>query len=386
MRDCFTKGTTMSKVEFDQGFNSDPLPHQLPENRGRYSIGRAIACLSVSGNLDGLEGEVSCELGKRYDRNIPLNGCPGANGFFVPWDVECRSLNQTTGAGAITTVLPRPIIDVLRAKLVVGQLGASVFPDLSGGMMAIPTKTATVSLTYTGDGQAAPAQSSPTFGYQAALNPSTVGAYCDISRKFWKLVPDSDALVIDDITSAIAVDIDRAALNGYGNATGDPILGILQDPSHLQFDVTGYSNLLSHGAFCDMECLLGNANADLGPLGFVTSPNGRSKLRSTDASLSSGGSGRYVWRPDNTLSIGCRALATTNVPSNLTHGSTTNTTTGVLGYWPDLVVGLWGPMTIIVNPFMQSVSGVIRVTGLVDYGTTVRHAQSFCCAAGFTAP
>src|SRR4051794_22316227 len=106
--------------------HEEPLPHQL--NGRSYSLKAAIRSLADTGKLEGLEGEVSRELQLRTGKSVSRNA------FLLPWDVQCRSLNMTTGAGGVATYRGA-ILDILRAKLSLAQFGATVLPDCRGGKL-----------------------------------------------------------------------------------------------------------------------------------------------------------------------------------------------------------------------------------------------------------
>lgn len=355
------------------GDTADLLPHQLPSNRGRYSLARALRamCDPRARRVGGLEGEVSAELERRHSRDVPTP--EGGVALHVPWDAESRDLTTVTGAGGIPTIVARPVIDSLRARLVTGRLGAQVMPDLRGsGTLAIPKRTATVTLTYPTE-SAAPTNTAQGLGQQAVIKPVTLGAVSNVTRQVWVQMPDAEQLVIGDALQAIAVEVDRSCLNGISDAV-KPTLGLLQDPNVTTVAIGANGGAPTHAMLCSLEEAIGTANAEFGPLSFVTSPKGRSKLRQV---MVESNTGRPLWRADGTLSIGARAEATGNVPVNLAKGSGSNLTAGVLGDWSQLTIGFWGPATIIVNPYMLASSGVYQITVLTDFGFVARNPQSF---------
>jgi HK97 family phage major capsid protein len=348
----------------------DLLPHQVPGAR-RYSINRALCRLLDGKVVDGLEAEVSLEVERRYARKNAVT--KGGSGVHVPWDVmvSSRALDTTAGAGAIIPKFDRPIIDVLRSKLVVARLGARIAEDLRGfGSLNMPRKTATVALTYVAESAGPPAQSNMTIPSSVNISPTTLGAFTDMSRRYASVTPDAESLVIDDILTSIAVEVDRAALNGSGTANAP--LGIFQNSLIPSFPMGPNGLAPTYASVVAIEAAVANANGDVGRMGFVTSPNGRSVLRRTPKAAG----GWMVWDDDN-LILGYPAEATTNVPSNLTHGTGTGLSPCCMGNFDDLVVGFWGPPTIIINKFLQSTSGFIRVTVLLDFGCAVRHEASF---------
>jgi len=339
---------------------AEALPHEV-RGAPRYDLKRAIRAVVKRGfgsGVDGLEGETSAEIARRTGRQ--------PKGFYLPHNAEVRSLNLTTGAGALETEYST-VIDALRAKCLVARLGATILPDLHG-RYAMPVKTGTVTLGWFPDGGAPAAESNPVIGHDEFLTPHTTGAYTDMSRIAIETEVGGEDVAVDELLAAIAVEIDRAALSGGTNPYEPTGLLNRTDVPVLSLGANGaaltYPNLVAG------EQALGNANADSGPVAFVTTPNGRAKLRLTSKTANS-----YVW-DDNSV-LGSPAYATTNVPSNGTKGTGTGLSAAVLGNWADLVIGLYGPIDVLINPYTLSTAGFVRISALQDADVALKHAASF---------
>jgi HK97 family phage major capsid protein len=348
----------------------DPLPHQLAGNRGRYSVGRALRRLIQGPReaLDGLEGEVSQELATRHGKRL-RGGC----GVFLPWDapVNSRSLNTTSGAGSLFTLVGRPIVDVLRAKSLVGILGARILPDLRGGRFAYPKKTGTVTTQWIAEA-ATPTESNAAFATSIVFSPNTCAARTDVTHRMSVSIPDAEDVIAEDLTSALAVEVDRAACNGVGSG-GIP-LGIAQNPGVPVVAFGDNGGAPTWPLICSMRRTLARSNADVGALGLLTTPNAEYALRTTEKAT---GSGRFIWGDDN-LVCGMPAYATNQLSSVNAKGSGTGLSSGIMGNWNDAMMGFWGPIEVIINPFTQSTDGVIRISAFVDYDFQLRHFESFC--------
>ena len=74
---------------------------------------------------------------------------------------------------------------------------------------------------------------------------------------------------------------------------------------------------------------------------------------------------------------GWRFEVSNNVPSNLTKGSGTNLSAVISGNYADLLIGLYGTMEILVDPYTDFAKGTtgVRVSQSIDIA--VRHAESF---------
>jgi HK97 family phage major capsid protein len=362
----------------------DPLPHHVA-GRHRYSLGRALKRLSSahsSGRLDGLEGEVSAELERRYGGGP--NGAGPGHKLFLPWDapvpIQSRAAFDTTaGAGGITTKLG-PIVDVLRSKAYVTALGAEVIADARGGLFALPKRTGSASASWVGESQPAPGESHQQLSTRVSFSPKTVTAFSDVSMQSSVSIPDFEGVIADDLTRTLAIAFDAACLTGAGGATQP--LGILNYPGVPNVVMSANGGPPTWPLIGSMRQKVTGASADIGPSGWLASPNAEYKLRTTDKT--SGNSGRYIWTDENAI-CGFPAFATNQLPSNLVAGSSGPVCSAVVyGAWSNATLVLWGPLTLIVNPFAYSLVGAIRITALMDVDFNLRHPESFVTTTSMT--
>jgi HK97 family phage major capsid protein len=122
-------------------------------------------------------------------------------------------------------------------------------------------------------------------------------------------------------------------------------------------------------------------NADVGALAYLTNAKARGKLKTTEKAANTA---QFVWENGIEAGFGLlngyRAAASNQVPSNLTKGGGTALSAIIFGNWNDLVMGLWGTIDILVDPYSGSTSGTVRVVALQDADIGVRHAESFAAA------
>ena len=333
---------------------------------GNFSIVRAVNAL-VTGNWHeaGFEREMSdgmaSKLGKR------------AQGFYIPTDVLMRDLNVTTstagGHTVATDLLSGSFIDMLRNKMSVVGLGATMMNDLVGNI-AIPRQTGGASSYWVAESGAV-TESQAAFD-QVTMSGKTVGSMSDISRKMLlQSSLDVEAFVRNDLATSLALAIDSAAINGTG-ASNQPT-GIL-NTSGIGSVVGGTNGAAPDWAdIVDLESELALDNADIGSLGFLTNAKVRGKLLQTEKASSTG---QYVWAENNTLR-GYNAAVSNQVPSNLTKGSSSVCSAILFGNWSDLIIGTWGGIDINVDTSTGSSSGTVRIVALQDVDIAVRNAASF---------
>ena len=51
------------------------------------------------------------------------------------------------------------------------------------------------------------------------------------------------------------------------------------------------------------------------------------------------------------------------------------------GNFSDLLIGMWGGIELLVNPYAESKQRLIEITAFQDIDINVRNAQSFCYGA-----
>ena len=74
---------------------------------------------------------------------------------------------------------------------------------------------------------------------------------------------------------------------------------------------------------------------------------------------------------------GWRFEVSNNVPSNLTKGSGTGLSALIYGNFSDLLIGMFGQLEILVDPYTDFAKGTVGVRALQSIDIAVRHAESF---------
>lgn len=352
-------------------FGKGPAVHT---KRHRYSILRALRHQLEGKKVDGLEGEVSKHLADKYGKE--------PRGFFLPTgnEPEYRDLTTSTGTGSVFVVPELPYIELLRNRMVVKDLGATFLTGMQG-KFSIPRQSGAATAYWVTEGNA-PTSTNQTID-QVAFVDKTIGAYTDISRKFmYQTSIDAEAFVLADLAAVMGIELDRAAINGAGS--GAEPQGILGNGSVGTFTLANDSGAGANPTYADLvkfETTVAAANAERGKLAYLTSPAARGYLKTAPKIGST--FPVFMWENDNGLGEGMingrRALASNQVPSNLTKGSGGTGLSGMLyGNWEDLVVAQWGAIDVLVNPYILSTTGAIRINTFGEFDIQLRHPQSFC--------
>jgi HK97 family phage major capsid protein/HK97 family phage prohead protease len=325
----------------------------------RFSLCRAIHALANptdrrAQEAAAFEFECSRSAADQYGRT--------SQGIMLPAEVMQnwkRDLNSSADSALFTDDFRGgDFIDVLRNASSVMQAGATMLGGLSGDVK-IPKKTAAAVAAWIATEGGAATESEMTVG-QVSLTPKTLGAFTDVTRQLLiQSSLDVENLIRNDLTSALALAIDLAALEGDG--TGGAPTGILNQSG--VNTVTAFS--AANPTFAEvvsLETAVAEDNALMGNLAYIlpASMNGALKTTVVDA-----GSGRFV--SEGGQMNGYNAI----VSNQATAGNL------YFGNFSDCLIGMFGGLDLIVDPYTASTTGTIRVVALQSVDVAVRNAVSF---------
>lgn len=366
-------------------FGETVNPDLTAGEKARYSMIRAVnAALSGDWSKAGFELECTNHISKTAGR-----GPSNARGFFIPTNIPFAQRAPyavgTPGAGVTggtmvaTQLLAGSFIEVLRNKARVLQAGATMISGLVGSV-DIPRQTGQTATFWTAEGVNT-SEGEATFD-KVSLAMKTIGTYSQITRNMlMQSTPDIDMIARADLMSVLALGIDLAAMSGSGSG-GVPLgVGNQAGVGSVIGGTNGAAITLDH--LIDLETQVTNANAPEDSLAYICNPKtvgALKKLKST--------TGQYLWtgsaqgqRSATPGEInGYSVLRTGQARSTLTKGTASGICSELFfGAWSELLIGEWGVLEIVPNPFDAAVyknGGVLlRALQCVDVG--VRHAASF---------
>lgn len=305
-------------------------------------------------------------------------------GFFVPSDVlnapRQRDLvvgTPSAGGNLVgTDHLAANFVEMLRERNLTMELGALLLGGLHGNA-AIPTQTGGATGFWITEGNA-PSESQQVFG-QVPLTPKTVGGYSDFTRKMLlQSSPDIEMLIRADLAAVLGNAVDAAVFNGSGS--GAEPKGILQQSGVGSVNVGDNGGPLTWALILEFERQLHLAVTNGATPAFVTTANARAKFKNTLKVANDAGGG-WLWEsglePNSGVVNGYRSFANSHLPSNLTKGSGTGLSAAILGDFRDVVIGMWGGLDIMLDPYALATSGGKRVIALLDVDVQVRRVASF---------
>jgi len=353
---------------------------QSAKEKRTYSLGKMIQA-QVTGDWKdaGYERELSEEITKRTGKQ--------SQGMYVP-DFAWRSGVMTTAAtGAIagenvtdqfvpTIQRGDLFIEALRAKQVMANLGVTYMGGLTNRirMPKIATGAAAGFVEEAGD----VSDQSPTDA-GVTLQPRTLGAFATMSRLLMlESVPAIEQIVQDDLLRSIADKIEYYAINGSGSS-GQPT-GILNDGSVNNLDISAGTDVaaLTWADITDLVKLVEEDNGvvNAATLGFLTNPKVKAKMANT-VKVATTDSVMLLNDPWNAI-YGYKAEFTNNVPSDLDPGDGgSDASAMIFGDFSQLMVGLFGAPSIIVDPYSGSKSGDVQISVMQEVDVALRNAISF---------
>jgi HK97 family phage major capsid protein/HK97 family phage prohead protease len=329
----------------------------------RFSIMRAINAMANPTDRKAQEAakfEFECsEAAQRaYGKS--------AQGVMLPEEVmrnwSQRDLNASDDASLIgEDYRGGDFIDVLRNNSAVMPM-ATMLNGLTGDVK-IPRKSAASTAAFISSEGGAAGESEFTVG-NVSLTPKTLGAYTDVTRQLMiQGSLDVENLIRNDLAQSMAIAIDDGALEGSGSS-GNP-KGIT--------NTTGINTVsLSSAAaptfaeMIEMETSIRVDNALMGNLGYIVHPTNYGFLKSKEKATNTA---QFVAVNDEIN--GYKAIVSPQLTVN----------NYVFGNYSDLLIGMFGGLDIVVDPYSNSTSGTVRVVCLQSVDTAVRHATSFCVAS-----
>lgn len=283
------------------------------------------------------------------------------DGIHVPHDVLRRDLtaSSATAAGDLifTDARPGSFIELLRNRLALTTLGVQTLTGLTGPV-AIPKQTGAATAYWVAE-KGTLTESNPTVG-QINMTPKTCGAYTEFSRRLLiQSSMDVETMVRNELTAILALEIDRVAL--YGTGSSSQPLGLK--------NVTGINtkdfnaNQPTYPELVELETLIAADNADIGAMAYLTNATIYGGMKTTEKAS---GTAQFVLEPGGTVG-GYPIVRSNQVESNDVW----------FGVWSQMIMGMFGSLTIQVNPYALDTSGGVRVTAFQDVDIAVRYPEAF---------
>lgn len=307
---------------------------------GAVSLGELVRAMAVGG-------------GRPEVRAALAEGTDSAGGFTVPLSLfgnffdKLRARSQVFAAGAQTLLL-----DTGKANTI-----ATILTDPTAAWRA---ENDTIS------------PSDMTFG-AVSFTPKSLASLVVASNE---LIEDSlnleDALTLS-LTSALSSELDRVALIGAGSGNEPKGVSKVSGIGSVSMGTNGLA-LASYDPFIQALGVLQGANA-LDPTAVILAPR-----TAQEVALLKDTTGQPLRRPEAIQNL--PFLTTSKLPLTETQGSASTASRAVMGYFPDLYVGVRTSLNIRVlrERYAENLQYGFLATLRADIG--VAHAASFCNIVG----
>lgn len=352
---------------------------QLGISRGEareYSLGRAVQAL-VTGNWDqaGYEREVSQALQRSTGRST--------NGILVATALPLAGQRTTLAAGmanlggnTVPQQMQGTLIELLRNKSVIDRMNPTRLPGLQGNV-PIPRQTQGGTGYVQGETAGEVAESNMTFD-QVNLSPKNILAQQSYYKQlFAQSIIAVDALMREDLSTILALLFDQQCLHGPGTANN--ISGIYAQAG---VNAIAMGGAIAFGPLVDMETSINVANAALGSMGYIMTPEIIGKAKQKAELANTIGKAIFTGTVEQGEVNGYLARGTNQLAKNL--GAGTNEHGIVFGAFNQAILADWGAIDITVDPFTGAGAGKVRIVAqwLVDFA--LRHPQAFSKGTGLT--
>lgn len=341
--------------------------------KARYRLGHAILRVANNESLSGLEAEMHQQARQEFtDLGVNPKGTLQVPAMFMQreQDVEAEKRTITVGGNggnAVATDLGG-LIGILRPNLVLEQMGATVVTGLVG-KIDMPNQSAKASgswLAETGSNS----ESNADFA-KRSIEAHRLSTYSVFSRQW--LAQSSFAaeqFVRQDLAMAIRENVEYGAIQGSGS--GNTPAGILNTSGIGSVALGTNGAAPTWNSIIDLETAIANGNYN-GDLQYLTTPQMRGKLKQTQKF--SGTNGAPVW--EGREMNGMDAFVTTQVPSDLTKGTSTDCHAILCGDFSQLMINQWGGTDFIIDPFTLADSGEIKITVNSFWDFFLRYVAAF---------
>lgn len=376
-----------------RGPTGKPAVELNEKERKRYSFQRAI--LSQADEVEGrrVDGSFEREISQELEKNVPA-GVKRNGGILVPTFTSAESAREimdaqngyskragldsatSTKGSELKFTVPGEFLDLIRNRMKTMEAGVTLMAGLQGPV-AFPNQNGAGTATWVGENPGSDVADSNLTLQQIALNPKSIQSSTSYSRQLLaQSVIDVDGLVRNDLATIIAIALDAAVINGSG--TSNQPTGILNTSGIGSVAMGTNGATPTYSSLVDLETQVTAASADLWPASYLVHPTTRGTFKK--ATPLSNTVGTAVWTgsgPNGELN-GYSAFSSAQVPNNLTKGTASGICLAIIfGAFSQAVVGDWGMMELVVDPYRLKKQGMIELTAFAMYGIAVKYPAAF---------
>lgn len=330
---------------------------------------------AINGGLTGFELEMSEEA----RREAAANGA-SLLGVGIPYSVlankrAATGQNVTTAADGGNLVNKEPVvyIEALRNALVLSGMGTTMLTGLVGNVPMV--KGTAISASWGAEADSIAATKKTTT--RTEMSPKRVAITTAYTKQLLAQTSgDIEMLLMDDMVRAHADALQSVAINGGGS---NQPTGILATSGIGSVVIGDNGGAITWAKVVELETKVSTNNAALSPLNYLTNSKVIGAMKTIERATNTA---RYIM--ENGQANGYNVIGTNSVPSNLTKGTGTNLSAMIFGNFSDLIIGQWGGMDVVVDPYSLKKAGEVEVTLNAYHDVFLRRTESFAAIKDIT--
>jgi HK97 family phage major capsid protein len=362
-----------------QQLNNRGEKGEKEELKRSFSLTRAFDAAANNRVLDGLEKEMHDEAKRESSlMGLSMTGNVSIPAFFMEKraqtdrEIEQRALAVTTNSGAdFGNTVPTEIgglIGILRPDLVMERLGAQTLTGLTGDIN-FPRQT--VKSTGAWKDENADSDVAAPKSELLPFKPHRLPIQVEYSKQLLiQSSMDIENFVRMDIASGIRENVEYAALQGSG--TNPVPFGVLNTSGIGSVAIGTNGGAPTFGKIVDLETELTSNNSTTSRLAYLSTPTMKGKLKQIEKAANTA---QFV-AVGNEMN-GYPFLTTTQVPSALTKGSSSDCHAILFADWAQMFIGQWGGLDFTIDPYSKAGEALVIITVNSYWDIMLRQNKAF---------
>jgi len=333
-----------------------------------FSISKFLRQSLPGETMDGIEAEMAQEGKREFQQSIK----GAAEGVFLPSSLlrvyYYTNASEANYGQAFVEQTALTYIGKLRNATIGRRLGVRYLDGLQGNIAFV---TGGADASWVAE-EAAASKEKPAYT-KAVMSPKRLqvlqGVTYDLMHQSSKAL---DNLIMEDMVKAHAVALDAAIFAGSGSS-GQPT-GVLSASGVNSIAIGANGGPLTYDLLVQMETEVGIDNGLLDDtLAYVSNATVQGKLKTIPQIAGY----PYYLMNDGKVN-GYPFFMTNSIPSNGTKGTGSNLSAAIFGNWSEVLVGNWGGLQLIVDPYTAKANGVLEISAAAYHDVLVRTPQAFC--------
>lgn len=340
----------------------------------RFSISKFIR-EARAGQLSGFE----LEMNQEGLEEMRKSGQTSQNETVIPSSVlraiDVNNVSTSTEGAEFAHVTRMSYLEGLRNALVCQKLGAVYVDGLQGNVAIVKGGSASAAWYA----EAAAASVTKLAFSTVTMTPKRLQIIAGYTNDLLKQSSLAvDRIIWDELLRAHAGSLDAAAFNGSGSS-GEPT-GILATDGIGAVAMGTHGGAPTRAKIIDLESEVAIDNALFGSLAYVTNAKVAGKMKKTESVV-----GYPDWLLEDGKTNGYPVVVTNAIPSNLTKGDSSGVCSAMIfGNFNELLIGQWGGLDMIIDPFTSKGKAIIEVSALAYHDILVRRPEAFAAIKDLT--